>query len=522
MGNNIIIVRNSKIDNIIRTAIKQKRVKLDIVSKETIKESQKGLIHHTKDELPYRLARQKIYGKWVPKKRKEPSLNLESRRKQVQIARYEMATKSHLIYKEAVSRDNWSYFEKRMSVPLGKYKRLYHFAGHVDEGYVSMLRKKLRLRTRTKNLLDRLKRKLRIRTRLRIVKRSVGLWREQRRYKHYNGAILTLTGYFNYGNIIQRYALQRFLQNNSYKFVSYAREPLDTSGEEFDRLRNTARFVQRYIDRKPFDPSDNFPAYIVGSDQVWRNWEYDDEERDLGYYFFNFVKNDAAKRIAYAASFGQETLEDSLISKEFLRYSKPLVDKYRAISVREKSAVAVVKNGWSKKAEVVVDPTMLLDAQDYSGIIDNFDGRLTDTKPMFSYILAVNESKELIVDKISRSINCEVEEFYPKQAKVLPHVEQWLKGFRDAEFVVTDSFHGTVFSILNNTPFIVIDNEYGGTTRITSLLEQFGLKDRLIFEAAAKDFNVDDLGSIDWVEVNKKLKKLRQQSGSWLLEALSE
>src|SRR5690606_24878261 len=76
------------------------------------------------------------------------------------------------------------------------------------------------------------------------------------------------------------------------------------------------------------------------------------------------------------------------------------------------------------------------------------------------------------------------------KAEILPPVELWLKGFRDAELVITDSFHGTVFSIINNTPFIVLENEVGGISRLTHLLNELGIKDRLVYADDDGDFDI--------------------------------
>lgn len=95
----------------------------------------------------------------------------------------------------------------------------------------------------------------------------------------------------------------------------------------------------------------------------------------------------------------------------------------------------------------------------------------------------------------------------PLQERIQPSVEQWLRGFYDAEFVVTDSFHACVFSILFNKPFIAIENEDRGTSRFTSLLSMFGLKDRLITDGTTFRFNEGNDAN-----ANKKLYSLRQKS----------
>jgi nucleoside-diphosphate-sugar epimerase len=380
------------------------------------------------------------------------------------------------------------------------------------------LRRTLRPRTRLRSV----RRKLRPRTRLKSLMQGTRDLYVHRKTKRADGAILTLTGYYNYGNIIQRYSLQQFLRQRGYRFISYWGQPFGMSGTEFDRFRYTAGFVKKCIWLKPFDPLDDFRLYIVGSDQVWRNWGYSDENKELGYYFFNFVLKQQTKRIVYAASFGQDNINNTLISQEFLKYVKPLIKKIDYISMRESSGVKIMQDKWKVKAQHVLDPTMLLTVDDYNELIRKSPYKLNETKQIFAYILEVNSKKEKIIKDISYATKMEVDRIHPYQLDVLPPVEQWLEGFRDAELVVTDSFHGAVFAIINNTPFVVIENLGGGVTRVTGLLEQFGLENRLVAENEADTFDLSKLKPIDWREVNSKVKQLRDQSADWLLNAIEK
>jgi nucleoside-diphosphate-sugar epimerase len=412
-------------------------------------------------------------------------------------ARFDMATNSNTDLRDVSYEENRDYRRSR-------YPR------------TERVRRALRPRTRLKSI----KMKLRIRTRLKSILTRADKYSKRIRYRKFDGAILTLTGYFNYGNMIQAYALQEFLRKSNYKFVTYWSDPTHVSGTRNDRFRNTAAFVDRYIKRKPFDIMERFPAYIVGSDQVWRNWSYTDEIKGLGYYFLNFLDNFDSKRVAYAASIGKAKLRDADVSYEFERHVKPLVKKFDAVSMREKSGVDIVRKTWGIKAKHVVDPTMLLTAKDYDKLIRQSIHRLNETKPIFTYILAVNSTKDKIINEVSRVNEMDVERFNLWEFDTLPAVEQWLQGFRDAKVVVTDSFHGVVFSIINSTDFIVIENDQGGLTRMTSLLEWFGLKDRLVSEKEADKFDVTKLQPIDWNAVNDKREMLRKESAEWLLGAL--
>lgn len=383
----------------------------------------------------------------------------------------------------------------------------------INPTVANRLRKKFRIRTRARTLTSWLGPKIRA--------LDVRKYKGHKRAREYDGAMLTLSGYFNYGNIAQRYALQEFLRQKGYSFISYDNNIDNISESDKNKFKHTKDFVDRYIVRKEFDENDELPAYIVGSDQVWRNWDMPKDRGDIKYYFLDFLKKNTAKRISYAASFGLDTLEGANIDSELKDELTPLIMRFDAISVREESALGVIESEWGIKSAVqVLDPTMLLTKSQYAKLIDSANAPLERERGVFAYLLAATDNKQKIVKKIAKQTNESIEEFYPKKIDILPPVEQWLKGFRDSKLIVTDSFHGTVFSIINNTPFIVIENQYGGVARMTSLLDVFGLGDRLVSENDVDTVNHEDLKPIDWQVINNRLDELRKGSGDWLIAAL--
>jgi len=400
------------------------------------------------------------------------------------------------------------------------------------------------------------------------IKRAVSKVVNAKRYiseKTADGAILSLTGYHNYGNIMQRYALQQFLKKNGYRFISYA-DSLHHSQANYvipkkviaktplrfaKRLarnqkpywyipeikdiypdmvwtENLINFVNKYIWQKPFnlEDKDNYRNYIVGSDQVWRNWygheqSLDIEKRKVGYYFLDFLSDKKTNRLSYAASFGKDNLE-GVLSHELIKYVKPYIGKFDAISVRERSAINVIKKAWGRGDAVeVVDPTLLLGSSDYSKIVDRSSGIVKqDTSPIFYYILDMSEDKKKLIEQLSKYLKADYYGIFPDGEDVLPHVETWLKGFRDSEFAITDSFHGTVFSIINHTPFVVIGNEGRGLSRLIDLLAGLGLSDRLLMDGDIQKFDITKLKDIDWNDVQNKLDEKIRFSSDWLLSHL--
>ena len=162
-----------------------------------------------------------------------------------------------------------------------------------------------------------------------------------------------------------------------------------------------------------------------------------------------------------------------------------------------------------------------MDAKDYSKLIDNSDVKDSKIQPVFAYILDETPELNEFLNKVANGKRLAVTKMRAHSGSendVLPPVELWLKGFRDAELVITNSFHGMLFSVLNNTDFIIISKKSGGDARLVDFLSEFDLADRIINEEKLNDFNINNIGSIDWRNVNKKLHTKKQKSISWLID----
>lgn len=264
---------------------------------------------------------------------------------------------------------------------------------------------------------------------------------------------------------------------------------------------------------------EQFDSFVVGSDQVWRE-QYAPEITD---YFLGFLPDsDRRPKVAYAASFGLERVG---ISDEKLERCRQLAQRFTAVSVREQSAVRLAKEALAVDARWVLDPTLLLPAEDYQ-----FAARSTGKNwaGVVTYILDGNEAKSQVTNDVSNTFSLPVRPISVSPLAVdiqtvdmLP-VEDWLRAFAQADFVVTDSFHGCVFSIIHRKPFIAIANGERGIDRFTSLLGYFGLQDRLVF--SMEDYyqkRSSLLAPIDFAPVAEKLAKAQETSLAFLREALS-
>lgn len=384
-------------------------------------------------------------------------------------------------------------------------------------------------------------------------------------------AILTQPLIQNYGGILQCYALQTILQNMGHEVVvlnrtynfSYKqiilqigsliksvilkfilrkknkrlinpllenyRELLEYNSPDPKRVNS---FKKQYIrlskglwtskDLGNYCKQNRFDVIIVGSDQVWREL-YSPCITD---YFLGFLSNkDKTKKIAYAASFGTS---ENPISYEGIKLCKKHINKFDAISTREISGVKLVKELFNKDASLVLDPTLLLSAEDYIQLIkedDSVSEMPHDT--LTTYILDWSHKKKKCIDGIAAELKLlNRNDIYPDDSSSysfrMKSIPQWLASFRNARYVITDSFHGCVFSIIFRKDFAVIINNERGSDRFTSLLRILELEDRII--------SVDDKESImsvlttpiAYANVERKIEDMGNVSLSFLNRYINE
>lgn len=368
--------------------------------------------------------------------------------------------------------------------------------------------------------------------------------------------ILTLPLHTNYGGILQAYALQTVLQRLGHTSVVLSRhriikppfkkrirlyvqralrryiwrnseEPVfleDRQQADYALIsQHTQAFIDRYIRYINDDyftkvKEKDYNALIVGSDQIWRPQYYWIEQA-----FLLFAQSWHIKRISYAASFGTDEWP---LTPQQTAMCRELVKKFDAVSVREDSGVALCKKQLGVTATHVLDPTLLLQPSFYEKLIADMP-RLAQHGHMLLYILDETPQKKEIATRLLavsgmkafyRS-NPQVEdENAPLENRIQPPLEEWLSGIRDADFIVTDSFHACVFSILFRKPFAVVGNPFRGLARIQSLLRQFHLQERLI--TTVEDVRPSLFSPLP-DEVETRLVQLRTSSLSFLTNALS-
>lgn len=354
-------------------------------------------------------------------------------------------------------------------------------------------------------------------------------------------ALLNLPIDNNYGGNLQRYALMKVLQDMGHDVTHislFYRAKLRWYIVPFAYMK---RFVYKYILRrsivinqeawinqlynkkwnivKPFyskhikhtQPCYNvkdilrvivgkYDAFIVGSDQCWRK----DMTKSIGWnnFMFDFVKNSETKLIAYGVSFGKDV--NMYKGSEFSEF-KSLYEKFYAVSVRENTALNILDEmGCYNPVPVqVLDPTLLLPPADYIKLFSDINLDSPSRGKVLCYVL--DKTEEIINFAYKKAIGLNTEAvFYGISDDKGLSIEMWLKSIYEASFVITDSYHGTIFSILFNKPFKFCGNEKRGNARISSLFETLGISDEF-----------------DYGEVNNKIELWRGLSKEFLQKSIN-
>lgn len=361
--------------------------------------------------------------------------------------------------------------------------------------------------------------------------------------------ILTLSYSSNGGSVMQAFALQKTISSLGYdaSIINYTKthygkpvigknvftKPiknwtpkniLNWSARILmhpTKMKKYERFFREYYNgfsQHPYQRSelnllnDVYDKFVVGSDQVWN---YGSPQVD-DTYFLDFV-TDSSKKIAYAPSFGQKN-----IPEEKRENASKFISDFYSISVREPNGLDIVSELTSRKATWVLDPSLLLDKQEYHKL------SAPPKKSGYVYLYLKQESKRLeeFANKLASAKGLTVIKMLnhwlcgkngkPKSA-VGPH--EWLGYIENADYVITNSFHGICFSIIFEKNFYVNFLKQTTTStnsRLEGMLQQFNLSKRSIDEVE----DINSLESIDYTSVNKFRARRKEESLSYLKKAL--
>ena len=341
--------------------------------------------------------------------------------------------------------------------------------------------------------------------------------------------IITFQETNNYGAILQNYALQQALKKLGYSSQTidykslyigrpYSLSHLKKKGiiqylygvagyliylprtSKCNEFKKQINYSRKLIKENLSNISDNYDFFITGSDQVF-NYKLTGKD---GTYLLDFVTN-KCKCNSYAASFGV-----SNIPEEMLRWYMELLKDYHYITVREKTAVDILEKILHKRVEVVSDPCMLLSKDEWKKVT-----KIPDIKKPYILVYQLSVSPDIVnmAKKISKQENLKII-FIPFPVGK-PTLGRWKIGsgpaellgyIQNAEYVLTDSFHGTLFSIIFNKKFFVQLSEGIVSSRIKDLLETYKLENRILSK------NVNYKEYIQYEYVNKIINQNKEYS----------
>lgn len=291
----------------------------------------------------------------------------------------------------------------------------------------------------------------------------------------------------------------------------------DNKFSEFHKLYTRQTKEINTID-KLYDTKFNYDIYVVGSDQVWNP----NTNINIEPYFLTFAPKDKLK-VSYASSFGVNSIP--LIHQE--KYAS-LLDNLDKIGTREKTGVEIVKSISSKEATWVLDPTFLLNKNEWS----EFEISTTINKPyLLMYVLTDSDYISNLANQIAEKHNLQIVRICKnafvedKSENVINIIDagprEYLGLFAKASFVLTTSFHGTCFSVNFNIPFFtILKKNKTNNSRQIDLLADLGIKDRILFiEDKVSD---KEIMAINFTDVNVKLEKNRNNSLKFLTDSILE
>ena len=365
-------------------------------------------------------------------------------------------------------------------------------------------------------------------------------------------AFITCHNIKNYGSVLQTYATQTLLENMGHEVnvIDYRRPGTD-DGEILGTRMSLSRlsripvvrivfrliltpsvnrtirvfggFLERYIHlteriyRSNEELSENIPKadlYITGSDQVWNSHI----NKGIEYPYYLAFTPENSRRIAFSASFGLNALPDNEKAE-----TKRLLQRYEAISVRESNALPILEGLGILNGQNVLDPTFMLPIQqwlelaEYSAVPKEryvLVYQLRANSLFDKYVLDFSKEKKIRIVRINYYYH---NAFKNKGCITCPTPNEVIGLLDRADYVLTDSFHATAFSIMLHKKFKVILPDYF-SGRIHSILQKVGMQDHIL--TSFEDFESID-GEIDYNSVDRMLDVERKTSYSWLNNAIS-
>ena len=295
----------------------------------------------------------------------------------------------------------------------------------------------------------------------------------------------------------------------------------DTKYKEFEKNFKLTKPYKTY--KELSEQCVNYSDVIVGSDQLWLPVNV-----VADYYTLNWVP-DNVNKVSYATSFGVSTVPD-----KYKNDYKKFLNRINCLSTREEAGIKLVEQLSDNKATLVCDPTLLLNKEEWMDI--QKEEPIIKEKYILCYFLGKNIEHRKFAERLKEKTGCKIvslnhaDEYVKYSDKFCDYAPydigpaEWINLIRNAEYVCTDSFHGTVFSLINNAKFFTFErysnknSKVSTNSRIYSLLGIVDLKERILSGVE----NVDDAikMQIDFKDVNEKIENFREKSKEFLKESI--
>lgn len=359
-------------------------------------------------------------------------------------------------------------------------------------------------------------------------------WKEDNNF--YDVCFVSAFDGINYGSIFNAYAEYRVLKAMGKKVIMIPALNFPLKNIEEHKKYNV-KFIEQYYENEEIGPnlanteldilnacSDTF---VVGSDQLW-NWHVSFG----GKMYLPFVQDDKFM-FSFATSLG--ALDDH-VPKGQRRFVRNCLSRFDAISVREEFSKEILRKKYGIYADRIIEPVFWLEKADYINLADDSE-YVTPNSYILAYILDPTKEKLEYLERVGRKLGLPVVTIPDAAYKILPsswgrceyadhfpnlimemEVVDFLKLYADASFVVTDSFHGTAFSIIFEKKFISICNLIRGKDRFLDMLGRFDLMERLLYEGNLV-WKEDYINDIDFEKIHSMLSQERILAIEWVHKA---
>lgn len=334
------------------------------------------------------------------------------------------------------------------------------------------------------------------------------------------------TKYSNFGSTLTDYALYTYLEDQGYSVAMVSPPNFDRDNAGDFNKKNNYRMTAKYTENHMADNNKYFDAYVVASDVLW----YYDAMIKSGYMFMLDFADDEKIKVSYSTSFGNTR---GFFPDRELAKAKYLLKRFDAVSTREFEGVDICKEKFDIEATQVMDPVFLSDMKNWKKLEDRAERKEKD-KFIFAYYLDPTDEKIALLKHLSRENGLTIVSITDKQTKTKEKqellkdcgvlrdasIDEFIYHIKNAEFVLTDSFHGMCFSLIFNKPFYTFVNTVRGSSRFETLSKIVGVEDRLIWDYKSEFDNTNPF-LIDYKIINDRLGKKIQESKDWLEKAIN-